>query len=152
MTQANANQSAQDFNMDALLDGTLDDMADMPEFRPFPIGTYSAQFSIVPDPKKNKFVYYAKLKVLETVELADEAEVPVEVGAEAQVRYDMSNEYGQGAFKKLLKILADHFGAKSNRELIADAVNPIDVIVITKHNINKKNQQVYTDIVEMQIV
>jgi len=152
MTQANTNTAVIEQDIDALMDGTLDDMADLPEFRPFPVGTYSAQFSILNDPKKSKLVYFVKLKVLETVELADATEAPLEVGAEAQVRYDLSNEYGQGAFKKLLKVLADHFGAKSNRELVAEAANPIDVVVVTKHNVNKKNGQVYTDIVELQIV
>jgi hypothetical protein len=108
-------------------------------------------FSIVPD-SKSKAVYFAKIKVLETVELANADEKPIDVGAEAQVRYDLSNEYGQGAFKKILASIAEHFGAKPNRLLLEEVRNPVEVVAVTKQNLNKKNGQIYTDLVEITVV
>ena len=32
-----------EFNLDSLLDGTLDALADLPEFKPFPAGTYRSR-------------------------------------------------------------------------------------------------------------
>ena len=140
-----------EFDIDSLLDGTLDDLKDLPEFRPWPAGTYRFSFCLEHD-KKEKTIYYSRLKNLETIELTDTSEVPVEVGAEAGVRYDLTNEYGQGVFKKVLQTLAGHFGAKTNRELIEDAKASIEVLGVIKTNTNKKNGKVYNDIVEMQVV
>ena len=142
---------ADNFDIDSLLDGTLDDLKDLPEFRPWPAGTYRFQFQLEQD-KKEKTIYYSRMKNLETIELTDTSEVPVEVGAEAGVRYDLANEYGQGAFKKILAVLAGHFGAKSNRQLIEDAKAPLEVLGVVKTNTNKKTGKVYNDIVEMQVV
>jgi hypothetical protein len=147
MTQA----QNQDFDINSLLDGTLNDLKDLPEFRPLPVGSYRAMFSIVPDAKV-KHIFFAKLKVIETMELAEATETPVEAGAEAQVRYDLSNEFGQGAFKKILAALAEHFGAKNNRALLEEVRNPVEVMVVTKQNLNKKNGAVYTDIVELAVI
>ena len=138
------------FNIDALLDGTLDDLADLPEFRPLPVGTYHSQFKIEPD-AKDKTIYYAKLKIIETKELANTDEVPVEKGAEANVRYDLKNEWGQGAFKKVMASLSAHYGAKSNRELLEEVKSYIEVLVVTKQNLNKKDGKIYTDIVELAV-
>lgn len=142
---------AQDnFDIDAMLDGTLDDLADIPEFRPFPAGSYRLNFHIEADTEK-KAIYYGRIKNLETLELNNDSELPMEIGGEAGIRYDLSNEYAQSAFKKILASLAEHFGAKSNRLLIEDAKSPVEVIAILRQTTNKKNGKVYNDIVEMKV-
>lgn len=147
MTQA----QTKEFNLDALLDGTLDDLADLPEFKPFPVGSYELSLMIEPD-KKIKNVYFTKLKIRSVVELADANAVPPEKGAESNVRSDLSNEYGQGEFKKVLAALAAKFGGKTNRELIELASKEwIDCMAITKQNVNKNNGAVYTQIVELAV-
>ena len=144
-------ENTQEFNIDSLLDGTLDDLADLPEFRPYPAGTYRLRFSVEAD-KKLKQIYFAKLKVLETVELTDASETPVEAGAETSVRYDLSNQFGQGNFKKLMSSVAEHYGSKSMRELLEEVRNPVEAVAVVKQNVNKKDGKIYTDIVEIQIV
>jgi hypothetical protein len=139
------------FDLDALLDGTLDDLADLPEFRPFPAGTHRVNFTFEYD-KKDKKILYAKLKLLETVELHDAEDTPCEPGAEANVRYDLSNEYAQGNLKKLLVNIAGHFGAKKNSELISD-MKQVECLAVTKLITSKKNaDQKYLDIVELQVI
>ncbi len=139
------------FNMDSLLDGTLDDLADAPEFKPFPAGTHKVLLSIVQKQIGTHPAFEAGMKAIETIELSNPAaDQPLVAGSESSVAFMMDNEMGQGNFKKILKSLADHFGAKSNRELIADAQN-LEVVVVTKVRMNKDKTQSYTDIVELMV-
>jgi len=147
---------AQDnFDIDAMLDGTLDDLADLPEFKPFPVGTHAVVLTIVDktaakDRVNNHPGFEVKMKAVETLELANSDDTPLVAGAETSVLYLLDNPIGQGSFKKLLASAAEHFGAKSNRELIAD-LNGATVAVVTRQRQNKEKTQTYTDIVEMKV-
>ena len=147
---------AQDnFDIDAMLDGTLDDLADLPEFKPFPVGTHAVVLTIVDktapkDRVNNHPGFEVKMKAVETLELANSDDTPLAAGAETSVLYLLDNPIGQGSFKKLLASAAEHFGSKSNRELIAD-LNGATVAVVTRQRQNKEKTQTYTDIVEMKV-
>jgi hypothetical protein len=147
---------AQDnFDVDALLDGTLDDLADMPEFKPYPVGTHAVVLTIVDKTAARDRVnghpgFEVKMKAVETLELANPDDTPLTAGAETSVLYLLDNPIGQGSFKKLLASAAEHFGAKSNRELIAD-LQGATVAVVTRQRQNKEKTQTYTDIVEMKV-
>ena len=140
-----------DFNIDSLLDGTLDDLADAPEFKPFPAGTHKVTMTIVQKKIGTHPAFEVGMTAVETLELADTTQEPLKTGATTSVAYMMDNDLGQGNFKKVLKSLAAHFGAKSNRELIEDAQN-LEVLVVTKTRQNKEKTQSYTDIVELQVI
>jgi len=140
-----------DFNIDSLLDGTLDDLADAPEFKPFPAGTHKVIITIVQKKIGTHPAFEVGMKAVETLELANSEEAPLAAGATTSVAYMMDNDLGQGNFKKILASLAAHFGAKSNRELIAEAQN-LEVAVVTKVRPNKDKTQLYTDIVELQVI
>ena len=147
---------AQDnFDIAALLDGTLDDLADLPEFKPFPVGTHAVVLTIInktapKDRVNNHPGFEVKMKAVETLELANPDDTSLVAGAETSVLYLLDNPIGQGSFKKLLASAAEHFGAKSNRELIAD-LNGATVAVVTRQRQNKEKTQTYTDIVEMKV-
>lgn len=147
---------AQDnFDVDALLDGTLDDLADMPEFKPFPVGTHAVTLKIIDKTAAKDRVnghpgFEIKMVAVETLELANSDDTPLVAGAETSVLYLLDNEMGQGSFKKILASAAEHFGAKSNRELIAD-LQGATVAVVTKQRQNKDKTQTYTDIVELKV-
>ena len=150
MTQATDN-----FDIDAMLDGTLDDLADLPEFKPYPAGTHAVVLTIVDKTAAKNRVnnhpgFEVKMKAVETMELADSNETPLVAGAETSVLYLLDNPIGQGSFKKLLASAAEHFGAKSNRDLIAD-LQGATVAVVTRQRQNKDKTQTYTDIVEMKV-
>ena len=150
MTQATDN-----FDIDAMLDGTLDDLADLPEFKPYPAGTHAVILTIVDKTAAKNRVnnhpgFEVKMKAVETLELANSDETPLVAGAETSVLYLLDNPIGQGSFKKLLASAAEHFGAKSNRELIAD-LQGATVAVVTRQRSNKDKTQMYTDIVEMKV-
>lgn len=139
------------FNIDSLLDGTLDDLADIPEFKPYPAGTHKCHISITQKLINKKVAFEVAMKAVETIELANASDTPLEKGAETSVAYFMDNELGQGQFKAVLASLAAHFGAKSNRELIADAQN-LEVLVVTGVRQNKEKTKSYTNIVEIAVV
>lgn len=140
-----------EFNIDSLLDGTLDDLADAPEFKPFPAGTHKVTIAIAQKLIGKHPAFEVSMKAVETIELADASEVPLAAGASTSVAYMMDNDIGQGNFKKILASFAAHYGAKSNRDLISDAQNA-EVLVVTKVRQNKDKTQSYTDIVELQVV
>ena len=147
---------AQDnFDVDAMLDGTLDDLADLPEFKPYPAGTHAVVLTIVDKTAAKNRVnnhpgFEVKMKAVETLELASSDDQPLAAGAETSVLYLLDNPIGQGSFKKLLASAAEHFGAKTNRELIAD-LQGATVAVVTRQRQNKDKTQTYTDIVEMKV-
>jgi hypothetical protein len=143
------------FNMDALLDGTLDALKDMPEFKPFPKGAHRVVINIEQKKIDGWPTFEIKMKALETVELADAtSDQPLEAGAEASVAYFMAHEkdivaeLGQGKFKLIMASAAEKFGAKSNRDLIADCQGA-EVMVITGLRDNKDKTKQYTDIEAM---
>jgi hypothetical protein len=144
--------SNENFNIDSILDGTLDDLADLPEFRPYPAGTHRVNIKFEQKVVNKHPGFELKMKAVETVELpAGSTEEPLAAGAETAVLFLLDNEIGQGAFKKVLSSLANHYGAKSNRELIAEAQGA-ECLVVTKQRQNKDKNQTYTDIVELQVV
>lgn len=140
-----------EFNIDSLLDGTLDDLADAPEFKPFPAGTHKVTITIVQKKIGTHPAFEIGMKAVETLELANSSDEPLKPGATTSVAYMMDNDLGQGNFKKILASLASHYGAKSNRDLIADAQNA-EVAVVTKVRQNKDKTASYTDIVELQVI
>jgi len=140
------------FDIDSLLDGTLDDLADLPEFRPFPVGTYRVAASITQDPKQAKNLFFLNLKVLETLELSDPTETPVEVGAETRIRYDVLNQYGQGNFKKILSAFGTKLGLGKVSAILEEARNPHESLVVTKQTFSKDKTKVFVDVVELQVV
>jgi len=147
--------SQDNFDINAMLDGTLDDLADLPEFKPYPVGTHAVVLTIVDktapkDRVNNHPGFEFKMKAVETLELANSDDTPLVAGAETSVLYLLDNPIGQGSFKKLLASAAEHFGAKSNRELIAD-LQGATVAVVTRQRQNKEKTQTYTDIVEMKV-
>lgn len=141
----------QAFNIDSLLDGTLDDLADAPEFKPFPAGTHKVNIQIAQKMIGKHPAFEISMTAVETLELSNPSDEPLKQGATTSVAYMMDIEIGQGNFKKILSSLASHYGAKSNRLLIEEAQGA-EVLVVTKVRANKDKTQSYTDIVELQVV
>lgn len=145
------------FNLDSLLDGTLDALADMPEFKPFPPGTHAIFATIVDKASdKKKWVnghpaYELKMIAEETLELADSSSIPLVKGAETSVLYMLDNEMGQGGFKKILAAGVEKFGPKTNREIIGE-FNNLSCTVVTSLRNNKDKTQQYTGIVELLVM
>lgn len=161
MTEANLN-----LDIDSLLDGTLDDLADAPEFKPYPIGAHKViinwETKQLDDKKlsgKKNTIVTLKMKAVETVETAAGSDEVCSPGQEENIGFFLVHhsspkamEIGQGGFKEIMKSLAAHYGAKSNRDLMADSQGA-EVLVTTglrkdKQDANKK----YTTLEKLMVI
>lgn len=77
-----------DFNMDAMLDGVLDDLADAPEFRPFPAGTHKVTITILQKKIGTHPAFEVGMKAIETIELSNSEDTPLTAGATSSTAYD----------------------------------------------------------------
>lgn len=140
-----------EFNLDSLLDGTLDDLADLPEFKPFPVGTHYVVMTLAQKKVGTHPAIEVTMKAIETKELANAEDTPLKQGDETSVAYMLDNEYGQGGFKELMKAAAEKFGVKSNRDLMAD-LQGAEVLVVTGIRQNKEKTQSYTNIKTLAVI
>ena len=148
-------------SIDSLLDGTLDDLADVPEFKPFPIGTHAVTIKWEIKTVNDKAAVELTLTALETLQLADTSAEPVKAGDSTSVLFQLvkkdgtPNEVAQGQWKGLLAPLAVHFGTASNRETM-EASNGATVAVTTgvRTSTNKDTKEVryYTSVNSLTII
>lgn len=138
-------------NLDNLLDLSLDDLVDLPEFKVFPAGAHRCTMKLESKEINKHPAIELKLTLIESVELADPAEEPAAAGTESSVAYMMDNEFGQGKFKEILKPLAAHFGLAKFGE-IQEASSGSEVLVVTKQRQNKDKTQTYLEVVSLQVM
>lgn len=133
-----------EFDLASLLDGTLDDLADRPEFLPFVPGAHRVKLQLIQDEKKAS-VLYASCVLLETLEQADPNDTPMELGAKFRARMDLSNKFGQGDMKMILAAASSIFNERSVSKLIESLKSEgMECSVVTE---NRKNgDKVYTSI------
>ena len=106
-------------NFDSILDANLDDLSDLPEFANFPAGVHRCTVSMLQKTINSKQAIEVTLTGIETVELSKpEEDKPITAGQTSSAAYFMDNEFGQGAFKKLVAPLAASLGVSSIRDLI----------------------------------
>ena len=140
--------------IDNLLDSTLDDLEDLPEFKPFAAGAHRVSLSLSQKQINDVDCVEASLKMIENLELADpnleEEDIP-KPGDEASSLFMLNNEFGRGNLKRVLAALADTIGSRNNREIIEGAKD-IECIVITSIKLDKKDSdKKYLNIKELQV-
>jgi len=145
-------------DLDSLLDGTLDDLADLPTFEPYPAGAHRAFVSFEEKVINNKPAVELKLIGISTEELADPTEdKPIEPKQETQVLYILKkddgsvNEVSQGKLKEVLAPLGAATGESGLRKIM-QAANGMEVLAITKKRLNKQTETYNTDIVKLEVV
>lgn len=132
-----------------LLDSSIDDLADLPEFATFPAGAHSAKISFSWKKVNEQRALEVKLTAIETQELANPQEdTPLTAGTETTVLYIWGNEFAQGKIKPILVALGKHHGL-SNVVQIIEASQGMEVVVVTKVRQNKDKTQSYTDLVNV---
>lgn len=144
--------------LDDLLDETLDDLKDLPEFKPYPPGAHHVRINWEAKQLGDDNFFELKMKLIETKELADPAaDVAPEAGSETSVLYSRTNEFGQGAFKKLMLPIGEKLGIKSIKELLK-ATNGAEALIVSKLRKGKKkdgkdeDDTKYMQVVEMEIL
>lgn len=130
-----------EFNLDSLLDGTLDDLANVPGFENFHPGSH--KFTInwkLPKKEQGKEfkpVIKLQLTLIETVELNDASDTPQTPGTMSSIQFAMDNEYGQTAYRAVIEQLGQHYGAGTNREIMEKSEGA-ECLGITKLREGKK--------------
>lgn len=140
-------------DIDNLLDQTLDDIADLPEFKAFPPGTHKALVSFNTKEVNKHPSIEVNCKLIETAELAeptrDEAPNP---GATASVLCMMDNEFGAGNFKALAKPIGEALGTGNLREIV-DQTKDLECLIITTYRKNDTDKdKPYMNIKELYVV
>jgi hypothetical protein len=140
-------------SIDMLLDCTLDDLKDLPSFKPFQAGAHRVTASW--GTKDINGIGYLTLdfKMLETVELSDLNEaVTGAAGDEAGTMYNLANEYGQGNAKKAAAPFLAALNMSTLRELVEGA-HDVECMIITSLRPNKKDpESPYLEVKEVQVV
>ena len=146
-----------DFNLDSLLDAKLDDLKDVPEFKPYPAGAHILMAKLVDKATDKKDhvnghpAYSLDLVYKEPAELPAGVEPPAP-GSKTNILFMLDNEIGQGMLKKYLMAVAEKSGSSNVRQLIEEAKEPLEVLMVTKVRQNKEKTQSYTDMVEVKVL
>lgn len=144
------------FNLDSLLEGTLDDLAEVPDFVTYPAGTHRALMTWEMPTKERPATIGIKFSAIETVELNDANDAPLVPGSLTTVSFKMDNEYGQSNYRKIIASLSSNFGPGTNREIMEKSAGA-EVVIITSLRYGKKtesnpNPNAYTNVVELHVV
>lgn len=152
------NQAAEMMDIDSLLDGTLDDLADMPEFKPFPIGAHRVTINMEQKVVGDIPSIEVKITALETVELTDPEATPCMAGDSTNVLFMLfkkddktqklvPNELGQGQFKNFMTSIAPSFPELTSNRAIMEAAQGLEVLMSTGQRKDKRDaSKVYTSI------
>lgn len=133
-------------NIDDLLDGTLDDLADAPSFKPFPAGAHICKINWEVKKIGESPAVELKLTHVSTAELANEADVMPAAGDTTSVAFILKkkdgtkNELGEGQWKEILASLKEGGLQGSNREVMA-ASEGMEVLVVTIVRTDKRDPQ-----------
>lgn len=131
-------------DIESLLDAKLDDLADMPEFKPFPIGAHKVTIQWDYSELKEKKVIKLSATYVEPVEFDDPNAIPPKAGDKCTVTFFLRkkdgtvNEFGEGQWKVMLEGLTERFPG-SAREIM-DSSNGAECLLITKVQVDKSDK------------
>lgn len=82
----------------------IGDLAELPEYAVLPAGAHRAKFEIGMKKLGESINFCLSLKVIQTMELSSpQTDKVAEPGTEVQILYGADSEFGQGAFRNILK-------------------------------------------------
>lgn len=138
-------ETSSSIDLDSILDLTIDDLADMPEFKPFPPGAHQVTFDFstkVVNEKAAVQFDYTYVKALELVDSSPEAVVS-KVGDTAQMLAILKNndgsknEFSEGLIKMHALALRERFPG-ANVTQIFEAAKGAEIMIVTGLRENKK--------------
>lgn len=140
----------------SILDGTLDELSDLPGFKVPPTGAYAV--SIVSNEIKtvgsHKDTVEAKFKIVDIMEITEkdvaEADAPLP-GDEFNVLFMTDNDTGAGFLKEYLKVLGPVVGTTKTREILELSKN-LNLIVVVKRTLNKETERHNVNLKKIEVV
>lgn len=148
----NQNQS-----IDSILDSTLDDLADLPEFKPFPAGAHRCIFNWESKTINNKPCVELKFVAIETIESSDPQEAVVNEGQTTNILLMLrnndggKNEISEGQLKLVVAALKPTFGGDTNGQTL-EAARGAEVLLVSKVRVNKSSGQENTALVSLSVI
>lgn len=144
-----------EMNIDSLLDSTLDSLADLPEFKIFPAGAYQGVIELAVKKMGDNTGVEFSFTNQEVMELSDPSSEAPAVGATTSVGFLLNNEYGQGAFKKVIASLRDGLQlpeTATNREVMEASKGATCVVVFGVRPDKNDKTRFYQQLKEVTVV
>ena len=147
-------------NTASILDGTLDDLADLPGFKQPPTGAYGVGIVSVLEKKIGDHpAVEAKFSIKSVEEVTEqgiaEADMPI-AGEEFNTIFILDNDTGSGFFKEFCKPLGEKLGidpaAKGYYRAVMEQCKGMDLLLVLKRTYNKDKDSYYLNIKKMEIL
>lgn len=137
------------------LNGSLDDIEDLPAFAVFRSGAYIVNFpeGLVEKRINGKPAVELKCVCKEVKELSDpnEADKAPKIGDQGSFLFIVDNETGRGFLKMVLKAYAERLGTKDVPTLKA-AVKGTDALVVVKWSEDKTKGREYMNLTKIALI
>ena len=138
--------------IDALLDSTLDDLADLPEFKNFNPGVHRVLATLSIKEVNGKDVIELSMKGMESLEMVNPTDEPIKEGDTSSVIFMLDNEFGVGNFKKIATPIAAALGTTTNRETI-EQCDDLECLIVTSLRVDKNDKdRFYLNVKELNVV
>lgn len=140
-------------SIEDMMDMSLDDLKDLPAFEIPPKGHYKLAVSLQWKEVNEKRCIEAGFVVLETLELANANDAPCATGTKFSTLFQLSNEFGEGAFKELMKPMKDSLGLAGKKlSAIVETVQDITIHATVKHRQDKNDKErFYANVVNVEL-
>lgn len=157
----NLDQNVSSASLDDLLDGTLDDLKDVPEFKVYPAGAHQVKINWEIKDINNQKCPSVKLTYIAPAELADPNATPPEAGDECETAFMFKNkdgtrnEFAEGGFKNLMNNLKSLAPEGATARQIMEASNGAEVLAVTDIRLKDKKDpksQAYLQIKEFAVI
>lgn len=144
--------SESDIDVNDLLDATLDDLEDLPEFKPFPAGAHRVSATFESKEINSKAAIELSFKMIESMELANPQEAAPNAGDTSNTMFMLDNEYGRGNLKKCATPFGVAMGLSSIRDIV-EQVTDVECMIITSIRPDKNDpDKKYLQVKEIQVV
>lgn len=140
-------------DINALLDAKLDDLEDLPEFKPFAAGTHKVLVSLaIKDINDDKAIEMA-IKAIETLELANPTkDENIKEGDTTSVLFMLNNEIGRGKLKAIAKPLGASLGVSGLGEVV-EQTKDIECLIVSSVRVDKQDpDRLYMNIKTLEVV
>jgi hypothetical protein len=139
-------------DLDTLLDATLDDLEDLPEYKTYPPGAHKVLATMGSKEINKKPAVELSFKYIEEVELEGTDAVAPSAGDESSTLFFLDNEYGRGNLKAALKSFQEFTGGTTNREIV-EGVKDVECVILTSYGKNKNDvDKPYLNVKEIHVV
>ena len=141
--------------LDNILDASLEELADLPEFKPFAPGVHEVSIELTPKTIGTHPSVELMMTMVKTIEMADPAQEVPAPGATASVAFMLDIDIGQGKFKEMLKPIAEHLGItiseKGAIRTVIEKSKGMICKVVTNVRAGKEEGQVFMNVKSLAV-